>query len=60
MPTSRFLREAEAAEYLGLSPKTLNGWRVAGTGPIFRRFGTSVRYAVEDLETFAASAEVSR
>ncbi len=60
MPTSRFLREAEAAEYLCLSPKTLNGWRGAGMGPTFRRFGTSIRYAIEDLEAFAANAEVAR
>ncbi|MEG3093169.1 helix-turn-helix transcriptional regulator [Sphingomonas sp. PB1R3] len=60
MENPRFLREADAAAYLGLSPKTLSRWRWAQCGPTFRRFGTSIRYAIEDLEAFIANAEVTR
>lgn len=48
-----YLNEREAADYLRLSPKTLTRWRWAGRGPVFRKFGRAVRYAVVDLEAFA-------
>jgi hypothetical protein len=44
-----------AAARLGLSPRTLERWRVLGTGPVFRRLGRAVRYALVDLEAFAAA-----
>jgi len=49
LPTRR------AAAHLGLSPRTLERWRVLGTGPVFRRLGRCIRYAVADLEAFAAA-----
>ncbi|MEM1132750.1 MAG: helix-turn-helix domain-containing protein [Pseudomonadota bacterium] len=52
--------EAEAAEYLGLSPKTLARWRWAGKGPVFHKLGSAVRYSVEELESFVSSAVVAR
>jgi predicted DNA-binding transcriptional regulator AlpA len=52
----RFLREGEAAALLGLSPKTLSRWRWAGRGPAYRKFGSSVRYAVVDLERYTSEA----
>ena len=33
-----------AARYLGLSHRTLDGYRVSGDGPAFHRFGKRVRY----------------
>ncbi len=54
MPAPQFLRETEAAEYLGLAPKTLSRWRWAGRGPVYRKFHTAVRYSVDDLERFAS------
>ena len=58
MPRSPFLSETEAAEYLSLAPSTLNRWRVENRGPRHRKFGSAVRYAIADLEDFAASAAV--
>lgn len=38
-----------AAEFLGLSPRTLERWRLDGKGPIFRKLGSRVMYAESDL-----------
>lgn len=56
MPAPQFFRETEAAEYLGLAPKTLSRWRWAGKGPAYRKFGSAVRYSADDLERFASEA----
>ena len=45
----------EAAAWLGLSPKTLERYRVSGEGPDFRKPGTRVHYLLEDLEAWASS-----
>ena len=45
----------EAAAWLGLSPKTLERYRVSGEGPDFIRIGTRVRYLLEDLEKWASA-----
>ena len=50
---SRYLTNDEAAEFLRLSPRTLEKQRVIGGGPRFRKFGRRVMYAVVDLETWA-------
>ncbi|HME73974.1 MAG TPA: helix-turn-helix domain-containing protein [Myxococcota bacterium] len=49
------LPTGHAAAHLGLSPRTLERWRVLGTGPVFRRLGRAVRYSLVDLEAFAAT-----
>jgi len=49
----RYLTNDEAAEYLRLSPRTLEKQRVIGGGPKFRKFGRRVMYAVSDLDTWA-------
>jgi len=49
----RYLNNAEAAEFLRLSPRTLEKQRVIGGGPRFRKFGRRVMYAIEDLEAWA-------
>ena len=41
---SGFFDTRRAADYLGLSPRTLDGYRVSGDGPAFHRFGNRVRY----------------
>ena len=50
---ARYLTNNEAAEFLRLSPRTLEKQRVIGGGPRFRKFGRRVMYAVIDLETWA-------
>ena len=50
---ARYLTNDEAAEFLRLSPRTLEKQRVIGGGPRFRKFGRRVMYAVVDLEAWA-------
>ncbi|WP_202883567.1 helix-turn-helix domain-containing protein [Pseudomonas sp. RW10S2] len=49
----RYLTNDEAADYLRLSPRTLEKQRVIGNGPKFRKFGRRVMYAVSDLDAWA-------
>jgi hypothetical protein len=50
---SPFLDTAQAAEFLKISPRTLEKQRVVGGGPRFRKFGSRVLYALSDLQTWA-------
>lgn len=50
----RYLKTPDAATHLGLSPRTLEKHRCYGTGPVYRRLGGRVVYAIDDLETWAA------
>ncbi|MEE1612065.1 helix-turn-helix transcriptional regulator [Microvirga sp. CF3016] len=43
------LTEAQVAHLLSISTRTLQAWRVRGTGPIFVKAGRSVRYRQRDL-----------
>lgn len=49
-----YLTNDEAAEFLKLSPRTLEKKRVIGGGPRFRKFGRRVVYAIADLEIWSA------
>lgn len=49
----RYLRTPEAAQFLGLSDRTLEKHRVYGTGPSYKKLGGRVVYAVEDLQAWA-------
>ncbi len=52
-PTKRILRTQAAAEYLGLSPSTLEKRRLAGGGPrSIPLLGRAVGYAIEDLDAW--------
>jgi hypothetical protein len=48
------VRTHDAAAFLGLSGRTLEKHRCTGTGPVFRKLGGRVVYAIEDLEAWAA------
>ena len=50
----RYLNTREAAALLGLSPNTLDRYRVTGEGPSFFRFGSRVLYLREDLDGWNA------
>lgn len=52
---SKPLDTPEAAEFLRLSPGTLEVWRCKGRGPRFRKLGRKVFYTKEDLEEFINS-----
>ena len=49
-----FMDTRRAAACLGLSHRTLEGFRVSGGGPDFHRFGNRVRYRRSDLDAWAA------
>jgi hypothetical protein len=49
----KFLDNREAAEFLRLSPRTLDRHRLTGEGPRYRKFGRRVVYAIDDLEAWA-------
>ena len=51
----QYLSTRQAAEWLGLSPRTLDRYRVSGDGPAFHRFGGRVRYRRADIEAWAAT-----
>lgn len=46
----RFVNTRETATYLGLSPHTLDGYRVSGAGSAFHRFGNRARCRKMDLD----------
>jgi hypothetical protein len=52
------LNEAQAAEYRGLSPKTLQQERWLGKGPRFIRQGRRIVYRRSDLEQYLAECAV--
>ncbi len=47
--------DVEVGEMIGISPRTLQGWRLKGVGPAFVRAGKrNIRYRLEDIEAWAA------
>lgn len=46
------MREKEAADYLGLSVKTLQAWRFEGRGPAYCRLGKAIVYWPSELDEF--------
>jgi hypothetical protein len=55
----RFVDTEAAARYLALEAHTLECYRSLGGGPVFHKFGKWVRYAVDDLDAWAASCRRS-
>lgn len=47
-----YLSTRQAAELLGLSPRTLERYRGSGEGPPFMRMGRGVRYSRADLDAW--------
>ena len=50
---SLFLATPQAAQYLNLSPRTMERWRVQGIGPKYRKFGRRTLYNRRDLDIWA-------
>ncbi|MBC9009754.1 helix-turn-helix transcriptional regulator [Acetobacter tropicalis] len=50
---ARHLRTPQAAEWLGISPRTLERYRTIGGGPVFYKLGNRVTYTIGDLKTWA-------
>lgn len=51
-----FLSTEQAAFYLGLSARKLQGMRAAGEGPAFRRHSRYVRYHIDDLDLWSKTS----
>lgn len=52
---SKLLDQRKAAELLGVSTRTIEGWRTTGEGPQFVRLSArAVRYRFQDVERFIA------
>lgn len=50
----------QAADLLGVSPRSLEKWRLIGCGPAYRKLaGRLVRYALADLDDFAGDRRIS-
>ena len=49
------VNQTQAAEILGVNPRTLEGWRQRGGGPVFVKYGGRVVYETSDLEAFKAA-----
>ena len=59
---SPFLNTPQTAEYLNVSPRTLEVWRVRGEGPPFYRFGHkrgAIRYHKDDLDEYVSTTRVN-
>jgi predicted DNA-binding transcriptional regulator AlpA len=53
---TRYVPTHEAAQFLAISPRTLEKYRCHGSGPTFRKLGGRVVYAVEDLQAWVDDA----
>ncbi|WP_425408222.1 helix-turn-helix transcriptional regulator [Hyphococcus sp.] len=50
---TQLLTESEAADVLGVSPRTLSNWRCRGGGPDYVKMGSkAIRYRLDDLNEF--------
>jgi hypothetical protein len=52
---ARLLETLDVAVELGLSPRTLEGWRRRGEGPPYLKVGRLVKYRPEDIEAYKAA-----
>lgn len=50
----RYLNTSQAADYLGMSPTTLNRMRVTGEGPPYSKVGRRVIYDISELDAWVA------
>jgi len=56
--TRRYFSERQAADYLGLSDKTLQRKRCAGDGPQFIKCGGRILYDIQDCDAYMESHKV--
>jgi hypothetical protein len=49
------VNEIQAAEILGVRPRTMQDMRLDGTGPVYVKIGRRVVYETPDLEAFKAA-----
>ena len=49
MSPIKLLNNAQTAELIGVSPNTLEIWRIQGKGPAYRKVGRLVRYVEAEV-----------
>jgi predicted DNA-binding transcriptional regulator AlpA len=54
-----FLTEQQVADLICQSVRTIQKWRITGSGPHFHKFGQSVRYSLGDVKHWVAERRVS-
>jgi predicted site-specific integrase-resolvase len=54
MPNTPFLSQKHLSQALSISERTLERWRLEGSGPIFIKAGRRVLYRWEDVERWLA------
>jgi Helix-turn-helix domain len=52
------LDERAAADFLNVSIKTVQGWRLRRTGPRFYRISNRIRYSLDDLQQYLSTCAV--
>ena len=50
--TTRHLNQVELSRRWCLSPRTLERWRWLKKGPVYLKVGGSIRYRLEDIESY--------
>ena len=55
LQTKQWMRTEDAARYMHHSPKTLEKWRIYGTGPEYVKLGRVVLYDCNAIEEFLNS-----
>jgi len=58
-PEANYLTTKETAKLMRCSPRTLEAFRLNGTGPKFIKAGRKVLYRISDLEAWASSRTYS-
>jgi excisionase family DNA binding protein len=51
----QYLSTQQAAEYIGISPRTLEAMRLSGRGPIYTTAGRLVRYSLMAIDKWLYS-----
>ena len=59
MSMSPIVSEKEAARYLSVSRRTLQDWRVKGSGPAYTKLGHRVGYLKSSLDEFVDANRVN-
>lgn len=54
-PVALLFTEAQVADRLAVSPRTLQMWRYKGGGPRYLKIGAAVRYRAADVDAWLAN-----
>ena len=58
-PFIPLLSRKQAADFLGISPRTMEKWAVVGGGPNFLKIGKKVMFSQQDILTWIDSRKYS-